>query len=145
MSEQHRLVAAFAITFAILFGFNMFFDNPVQTTNTQQEAATFTLEAPEKVETKIIKNREEALSASKRVTISGERLSGSINLKGGRLDDITLIKYKEGVDEDSAPVKLLSPADTPNGYYVDFGWQGIDKKDLPNKDTLWQVKTDPVF
>ena len=52
--------------------------------------------------------RETALAASPRVRIDTPRLEGSIALKGGRIDDLTLKDYRETVDP-QPDVVLLSP------------------------------------
>ena len=56
------------------------------------------------------------------VSIATPTLSGSISLKGGRIDDLTLIGYRESVDPESANIILLSPGDTERPYFADFGW-----------------------
>ena len=40
-------------------------------------------------------------------------LKGSIALKGARIDDLALTKYRETVDPNSPPIVLLSPSGTP--------------------------------
>jgi YidC/Oxa1 family membrane protein insertase len=57
--------------------------------------------------------REEALSQSPRVAIDTPSLKGSIALKGGRIDDLTLKDYRETVEPTSPNVVLLSPAGAP--------------------------------
>src|SRR5215217_4572847 len=52
--------------------------------------------------------REAALAASPRVKIDTPRLAGSIALKGGRIDDLALTKYRENVDPKSPPIVLLA-------------------------------------
>ena len=52
--------------------------------------------------------REAALATSPRVRIETPSVSGSIALKGGRIDDLSLIKYRETVDPHSPPIVLLS-------------------------------------
>src|SRR5579862_7109410 len=44
-----------------------------------------------------------------RVPISSSSLNGSVSLVGGRLDDITLIKYRQTNDPASKEVSVLSP------------------------------------
>ena len=53
--------------------------------------------------------REEALAASPRVRIETPSVAGSISLRGGRIDDLSLIKYHETVDPGSPPIVLLAP------------------------------------
>lgn len=92
--------------------------------------------------------RDEALKRSKRVAIKTPRVTGSIALTGGRLDDLTLgDKYRETVKKDSARVHLLQPAGTPDGYFVDFGWvpvSGIAADKLPNDKTVWTASGDEL-
>ena len=83
--------------------------------------------------------RAEVLAASPRVPIATDSVRGSIALKGGRIDDLALIKYRETVDKNSPPIFLLSPTGTADPFYAEFGWTvGDDTKTvLPGPDTVW--------
>jgi YidC/Oxa1 family membrane protein insertase len=84
--------------------------------------------------------REAALAASPRVRVETPSLAGSIALKGARIDDLSLIKYRETVDTNSPPIVLLAPSGSPHPFYADFGWSppsGVSVK-LPGSDTLWR-------
>lgn len=85
--------------------------------------------------------REQAVSASARVNIDTPRLEGSVNLAGGRLDDLRLKDYHETIDKSSPTIVLFSPTGSPNPYYSDYGWVGDPNTDiaLPGPDTLWSV------
>lgn len=89
-------------------------------------------------------NREAVVTASKRIRIQTERLEGSINLTGGRIDDLHLLNYREAVDPDSPTVILLSPSGTENPYYADFGWSKDSKTEIeiPSATTVWSVRSD---
>ena len=50
------------------------------------------------------------IDASPRVGIETPSLKGSISLKGGRIDDLVLAKYRETVDPKSPNVELFSPS-----------------------------------
>jgi YidC/Oxa1 family membrane protein insertase len=85
--------------------------------------------------------REEALAQSPRIAIDTPALKGSIALKGGRIDDLTLKDYRETVEPDSPSVILLSPAGAPHAYYAEHGFVGdANAKDLilPGADTVWK-------
>ena len=84
--------------------------------------------------------RAQALKESPRVAIATDSLRGSINLKGGRIDDIELAKFHETVDPTSPPIVLLSPSGSPDPFYAEFGWTGGagSKLKLPTGDTLWK-------
>ena len=104
----------------------------------QQPAGTPPVPAPPTASP--AQSRDEALAASPRVRIDTPRLAGSIALKGGRIDDLSLVQYRETVDPKSPPVVLLSPSGSPHPFYAEFGWaadSGATVK-LPDKDTVWR-------
>jgi len=83
--------------------------------------------------------REAALAATPRVPVDTPSIKGSISLRGGRLDDVALIKYRETVDPKSPPIVLLAPSGSPHPFYAEFGWTnaaGATNK-LPDANTLW--------
>jgi len=55
-------------------------------------------------------SREAAIAATPRVRIDTPRLSGSISLKGARIDDLSLVQFRETVDPNSPPIVLYSPS-----------------------------------
>ncbi len=89
----------------------------------------------------VFANREQAVAADKRVVINSPRLEGSINLSGGRLDDLRLKDYHETVDKSSPTIALFSPKGSPNPYYTDYGWVADPGANvpLPGPDTVWSV------
>ena len=92
-------------------------------------------------------SREQALAASNRVAIDTPRLEGSVNLSGGRLDDLRLKDYHETVDKSSPTIVLFSPKGSPAPYYSDYGWvadQGSDIA-LPGPDTVWSIEGDTTL
>jgi YidC/Oxa1 family membrane protein insertase len=64
------------------------------------------------------------------------RVSGSIALRGGRIDDLSLLDYKETLDPDSARIELFAGPQAARPYYADFGWIGSDVV-VPDTDSLW--------
>ncbi len=85
------------------------------------------------------KGREVALAASERVPVETPTIKGSIALRGGRIDDIALTKYRETVDPTSPAVVLLSPSGSPHPFYAEFGWVGAAGTNVkaPGPDTMW--------
>ena len=84
--------------------------------------------------------RDTAIAATPRIKISTPRLSGSISLKGARIDDLALIQFRETVDPASPPIILFSPSGTAEPYYAEFGWVPASGSTvrLPDRDTQWQ-------
>ena len=69
-------------------------------------------------------------------------IKGSISLKGGRIDDVVLTKYRETVDPGSPNVVLFSPSGAPHPYYAEYGWvagAGVTQP-MPNAETLWRAE-----
>jgi YidC/Oxa1 family membrane protein insertase len=84
-------------------------------------------------------SREAAIDASPHVAIDTPRLKGSIDLKGARLDNLSLEQYRETVDPNSPAIVLFSPSGAPEAYYAEFGFvpaAGPTEK-LPGPDTVW--------
>jgi YidC/Oxa1 family membrane protein insertase len=84
-------------------------------------------------------SRDAALASSKRVKIDTPRLTGSIALRGARIDDIALTKFRVTVDPTSPPITLFSPSGTAAPYYAEFGWVGATgaKAKVPDASTEW--------
>jgi YidC/Oxa1 family membrane protein insertase len=91
-----------------------------------------------------LQTRDQALASSPRVAIDTPSIKGSINLKGGRIDDVVLKKYRETVDPNSPNVVLLSPSGAANAYYAEHGWVAEAGKtiDAPGQDTVWKATSD---
>jgi YidC/Oxa1 family membrane protein insertase len=84
--------------------------------------------------------REQALAKTARIAIDTPRLSGSVALTGGRIDDLALVKYRETVDPNSPPIVLLAPSGSPHPFYAEFGWVAPPGAalTLPGRDSVWR-------
>ena len=98
-------------------------------------------------------SRQQLLAKVPRVRIETPRLTGSIALKGGRIDDLILADYRETLDPNSPPITLLSPRGGKNPYFADFGWVSPSKPGAPGQapvaihtvpgpDTVWKASGD---
>jgi YidC/Oxa1 family membrane protein insertase len=79
----------------------------------------------------------EALATSPRVMIDTPSIGGSINLKGGKIDDIILKDYHDTVDPKSANVRLFSPPGAPDAYWAETGFVSPAGAKTPGLDTVW--------
>lgn len=167
MNETRNYILAFALSLAVLLGWQFFISGP-QLERAQQQAeqqqaqaeaeaaangesvlptpdgsaqSNATTTAQPGAVSAIAGTREELIAASDRVKIDTPSLTGSINLTGGRIDDLKLKKYRQTIEDDSPIVTLLSPAGSPHGYYAEQGWIGAGgKRDgMPGADTVWSV------
>jgi YidC/Oxa1 family membrane protein insertase len=88
-------------------------------------------------------DRATALAQSPRVSIESPRISGSIALKGGRIDDVVLTDYHVTVDRRSPNVVLLSPAGAPDAYFAESGWSSTESGvKLPDHAAVWQADSE---
>ena len=84
-------------------------------------------------------SRPTALGLSPRVAIDTPSLTGSIALKGGRVDDLVLAKYRDTTELNSANVVLLDPPGVKDSYFAEFGWVPAAGQTVtvPKSDSLW--------
>jgi YidC/Oxa1 family membrane protein insertase len=163
--DNKNLLLAIALSVAILIGWNYFYGMPQVAQQRQAREASQTAATPGGAQAPspapkeggpsvpnlatlpagnnaapLVESREAALARSPRIRIDTPQLSGSIALKGGRVDDVSLKTYRETVDPKSPQIVLLSPSGSANPYYAEFGWVGTGN--APNADTLWTADSD---
>jgi YidC/Oxa1 family membrane protein insertase len=83
-----------------------------------------------------------------RITIDTPRLTGSISLQGGRIDDLSLVTYREKLDPTSPMVRLLAPVGSDTAYYALYGWTpagGLGADAVPGPNTIWTAPADAVL
>ena len=81
-----------------------------------------------------------ALNPVTRVPIAAPGLSGSINLVGGAVDDLTINRHTASIDKNSPPQRIFSPAGTPAQQFAQFGWHSPSAQPdpaLPGAATQW--------
>src|SRR4051794_32326214 len=85
-------------------------------------------------------SRETAIAATPRVKIETPRVSGSISLKGARIDDLSLTLFRDTVDPKSPAIVLFSPSQTASPYYAEFGWVPASGSTIrmPDQNSMWQ-------
>ena len=181
MPDQRNLILAIALSVLIFLGFELYLSlsaPPVQQPERERqtatalaprapgEAAPTTPEgapaaAAEATPGAPVETREAALALSPRIPIVTPTLAGSIALRGARVDDLTLLHYRETTAEDSPQIVLFSPAESPAAegeqrtsfllpqdavnstgpYFADFGWLAEEGNAVavPGPDTVWQA------
>ncbi|MEC9343863.1 MAG: membrane protein insertase YidC [Pseudomonadota bacterium] len=85
-------------------------------------------------------SRDAALTETPRVPVDNQHVVGSINLKGGRIDDLRLKKYRVTIEPDSDLITLLSPAQLRTGYFAELGYgKSGTSGDVPGPNTEWSA------
>src|ERR1700720_4332854 len=90
--------------------------------------------------TATVVDRDTAIASAPRVKIDTPRLTGSISLKGARIDDLALVQFRDTVDPTSPAIVLYSPSGTAEPYYAEFGWVAASGSTvrIPDQNTIWQ-------
>jgi YidC/Oxa1 family membrane protein insertase len=85
-------------------------------------------------------SREDLLGRSPRVAIETASLRGSISLRGGRIDDLSLVQYHETTNPKSPLIALFSPSGSAQPFYAEFGWVNASGTALavPTSETTWR-------
>ena len=76
-----------------------------------------------------------------RIRIDTPSLSGSINLKGARFDELVLKNYRVDVSKSSPNIELLKPAGSKAGYFAELGYAGnAESGAVPGPETIWTAE-----
>ena len=138
MENQRNLILAVVLSVIVFVGWTLvsarFF--PQTTQVVQGKPVALPTPASETSRPKVVRARTAVLRDSPRVVIATPKVAGSINLRGGRIDDLVLLSHRETIAANSPPVRLLSPAGAPDAYFAQFGWLGNGVA-LPGADTVW--------
>ncbi len=164
--NSKNLILAISLSMAVIFGWNYFYGLPSaerqRQAAAQKQTAEQTTPAPAGAPgagsapagtvaapgaapaAAVIKDRATVVADTQRVKIDTPSLIGSIDLKGGRIDDLLLKNFRETVDRNSPNIVLFSPEGAADAYYADFGWvaQPGTTVALPKADTVWTASAD---
>jgi YidC/Oxa1 family membrane protein insertase len=162
--SQRNLVLAIALSLAVLIGWQFLYAAPRAKLEQEQRQAQAAVEAAKKAATTLPGaptapgttapttsqapaiaapaqpiSRDAALSAAPRAAIATQSLKGTINLRGGMVDDLSLVNYRETMKTDSPNVVLFAPAGTASPYFTEFGWVPMPGSAavVPTADTVW--------
>jgi YidC/Oxa1 family membrane protein insertase len=160
-NDQRNLILAVALSVAIVLSFDFFYQEwvgggeaPPVTTETAPgqtapktgapavPGATPSATAPQLPTAGLAPtgpDRAAILGADARLAVQTPELTGSIRLKGGRIDDLTLLNYNETLAPGSEPITLLSPDGSAHPYFAEFGWLDAngDQSTVPGPDSVW--------
>ncbi len=127
---DRNFILAIALSMLVFLAFDFFVFGPQRQAMQTQSAAEaeakslnsqdpdLSLGTPEELGL----DRDAAVAKSvARVKIETPELTGSLNLTGARLDDLTLKNFKLTLDEDSPSLVLLNPALSENAFYLQSG------------------------
>ena len=140
MNDMSRYLFAIVLAMAVLFGWQLIFP-PEQREITNNEI----IEQQDNIELSVspedVQNYSEPCQ-EERVLIQSNKITGSINLCGAKIDEIFLKDFKTSTRENSDFVQFFNPKGSENAYWVESGWKAPKniRYDLPGTDTLWVLE-----
>ena len=149
MDDQNKnLILASVLSFIVIITWFILFPPPepvpsdVESAQQQSEESNLAPNADTAKAPLIETGETEIAVEAERIQIENELLTGAISTQGGRIDQLSLKKYRNTISEDSDIVTLLSPVGKPEAYYAAFGWApavGIKPDQVPDPNTIWTV------
>jgi len=150
-SDNNNLLLAVVLSMAVLFVWQIFFPPPKPVPAPGQEVSQNVAGEPGAAGAPGVAGAPGAAAGglpggvaaetSPRVVIKTPAISGSIALKGARIDDVQLVDFHVEPDPKSPKIKLLQPSTSQHPYFAEFGWlppAGSTAK-VPSANTLWKV------
>ena len=139
MNDSSRYIVAIVLAMVILFSWQILFpvEEPLTEINTASVESNFS--STELSQTNISKLTTKESCSSSRIIIENDRLEGSIDLCGAKINEIFLKKFNKTTDPNSDYVQLFSES----SYWVDAGWlapRGAEFK-LPDDKSLWKLES----
>lgn len=158
MEDQNKnMILAIVLSMAVIFGWTIFFpQEPV--TDLGSELAALpegTLTPPVSADGSTTPpavavgaaatpaSTEATAVEAARVDIRTAKLSGSISLLGGRMDDLHMTNYNVSLGDDTDKVVLLAPVGATEPFYAVWGWAGTAAGNgggTPNANTIWALE-----
>ncbi len=161
--DQKNLILAIAMSLAILLGWQMLVEKPQQEARLAEEQRQAELAGrnPDSIGVPAVpspgtgprtgagapavpRDRDEIIAETTRVNIETPSYTGSINLTGGRFDDLVLRNYRQTVEPDSPNITLLSPRGSNNPYFAEFGWLTGNGTVTGGGRTAWSADRDTL-
>lgn len=130
--EVKNMMIAMILVTLIFFGFNYMKEPTPQTLENQPAMVT---SGQIEKEGELVQSVIETVQIQKAepVTLENEYVKASFDPALGGVTDLSLLKYKETVDEDAKKVQLFSP-----DYFTSLMWQSKDVN-LPHLNSFWAL------
>ncbi len=151
-ADQRNMLLALVLCVGLLIIYQTFVAGPQQRAAEQararsQDQIVATTPSP----TQQLKPRNDVISAdiaaATRVPFEAPSINGSISLKGGLIDDVSLKDFYETIEDkkarrDAGRVHLLSPVGTERAFLAAVAWK---TQAFSTADAMWTVTSPGVF
>ncbi len=145
MSEifNKKFIIVAILAFLIVISWDYFFLKDIREAEIASKANSYTSEVNSK--SSLSKDSSEILAISSsynspRINISNSSISGTLSLQAGRIDDISLLHYKETLDKNSQNIHIFSKKGTEDAYFFESGWLSASGIILPDSSSVWLLE-----
>ena len=144
MNEHRNMILAIVLSLLVLVGWSFVAERWFPTAHPQTQKVENGKVKPlappstSPAAPQALQARSAVIASTPRVRFQNSSISGSINLRGARIDDLVMLKHRVTISPKSGPVPLLSPQGAKAASFVGFGWSG-DGVAVPGPDTIWQA------
>lgn len=151
-SDNRNLIIFMVISALLYFAYDTYIMRPheeamraVRAQAAAEQAQTQTASASQTPTTPAgqdepVKDVKTLVNAQDHITISNDKVSGSIALTGAQINYIQLNDYFETLDKQEN-VTILAPKGSEHARTIEYGWVSSDQSvRLPGNKTIWSVK-----
>ncbi|WP_333023420.1 membrane protein insertase YidC [Wolbachia endosymbiont of Pentidionis agamae] len=141
MSEGKNLILALFLSLVVIMSWH-FYHEKFSANNDQHNNVNESIESVQETVPIVYRDRIEVIdtTSKNRVNFINNRIKGSILLEGARFDDLILADYRVKPDASAEQVVLLSPAESKDVYFIEFGWlDPSNRVQVPNSSAVWQA------
>ena len=135
MSENNNIFVAAILSMVVIFAWRYFFEpSPIINNSGVQDLP--------KIE-QVVKNHLDkniTIQSTERFSLVNDKVFGSVNLQGGRIDYLVLKNYSVDLENRDNKVILFTPEGTENEYFAEFLWESDVQ--VPDQMSQWSLDDD---
>ncbi len=139
MTDTKNIVIAATLSLLVIFTWELFFGAKPTTQAIDDKIVAPTVDSKEINDISVAQNnisadKQEIEIVAEQINFDNSKISGEINLRGLRLNELTLKNYDQN-KASSEKVKLLSTGDSP--YFIELGYLA-NNVETPDKSSIWK-------
>ena len=128
--DTKNLIAAICLSMSVLIGYQILFGEPTEQNVKNEEKKIeknndTSINIPKSTKKGNLNKNLKSIKNIPRVKILNNEIDGSISLLGARIDDLTLVNYKETLEPESKQIRFLKKIEQKEPFFIQFGWLDI--------------------